>query len=221
MFGVDMTTLIFAAITLFLFFQLKKALGTKTGEEKPYFTPPTEKLTPVEVPLNQAQAAPAPFKWQGFAEPESETAKAFDAIIAVDPSFTPQAFVDGAKSAYETFITTFNLGDEAALKPHLAPEVFADFAHAIAERKAAGERVDFRFVGFSKANIHEVKASGSEAMITMNFVADVISATYSSTNQLLAGTSDKISQTHDRWSFAKNLTDKNPNWLLVGTQDID
>jgi predicted lipid-binding transport protein (Tim44 family) len=222
--GIDIYTIIFAALALFLFFKLRATLGSKTGEEKPFndFAAPQNPVAANQnepVPLTEVKAAP--FRWLGFAEENSQRAGVFDAIAKIDHAFSPQEFVTGAKGAYEFFTQAFARGDRGSLQPHLSKEVFEGFNEVITAREKARERHDFRFVSLDKTEITDVQINAQEAEITLLFVAQVVSATYDAEGKVIDGTPERVVEVRDLWTFAKDLTSKNPNWVLVGTDDED
>lgn len=221
--GIDIYTLIFAALALFLFFKLRSILGTKTGEEINYTQKPQEPAPPSNVvPFPSNSQEPPAFRWVGFCEPDSEMAKAFDAIAQQEPSFSPTDFMVGAKAAYEMFTTSFNKGERANLKPHLSAEVFQGFENVMSEREKRGERVEFKFVGVDKAEITDARIDTieQEFEITVLFRAQAISATYNTSNILVDGVADRVTELKDQWTFARKINARDPNWQLVGTHDV-
>jgi predicted lipid-binding transport protein (Tim44 family) len=208
----DIYTLIFAALAVFLVFKLRSVLGTTTGEEM------ARKPEPVVEPLVSGEA---PFKWKGFAEVGSPVALGLDEIIARDPSFNLPEFMSGAKAAYEMFTASFAKGDRAALKSHLSPDVFAGFDGVIAAREKNGERVDYRFIGIDRTTITQagIDTVENEYEISLLFVAQAVTATFSKDNALIDGDADKVTEIRDIWTFARKVGSPDPNWLLVGTAD--
>ena len=69
-----------------------------------------------------------------MAQEGSAVAAGIDRLAKADPAFNPQAFLDGARRAYETVLDAFAKGDLAALKGLLSRDVYEGFAKAIASR---------------------------------------------------------------------------------------
>src|SRR5262249_41128360 len=128
-------TLIFAAIAVFVILKLRSVLGTRTGFEK--------KNDPFAPADNRDKVLPLPDRRQQEAPPIGESKPAMDGGVAAigraDPSFDPDRFLEGAKMAFEMIVTAFAKGDEKALEPLLAPNVFESFAADIRRRREAGE----------------------------------------------------------------------------------
>ena len=231
----DPLNILLLAVALVVFWRLKSVLGTRTGTEKPPVdllgskreTPkPGENGTVIRFPQVPAEApAPSPEErepaapvWTGYAEAGSTLASGLEQLVESDPSFTPRAFVDGAKVAYEMIVDGFAKGDKAGLKNLLSKEVFDGFAGAIDAREAAGQKVDSRFVGIDKATIQSAGVFGKKASITMEFVSELITATYDRAGEVIDGDPKQIREVTDVWTFERDVTSRNPNWKLVATQ---
>jgi predicted lipid-binding transport protein (Tim44 family) len=157
----DLPTLIVIGVAVVILFRLRSVLGTRTGTERP----PVERRRPEEangrageetvVPL-RPQGRPAPSldderrarkleaEIEQFSHGDSGLAANLKAVADADAGFSPKSFLEGAKMAYEMIVTAFAQGDRVTLKSLLEKDVFEDFQRAIAEREAAGRRVDFR-----------------------------------------------------------------------------
>jgi predicted lipid-binding transport protein (Tim44 family) len=168
----------------------------------------------------QDDREPAPPVWTGYAEAGSELAAGLEKIAAHDPSFAPKSFVEGAKAAYEMIIDGFASGDKATLKNLLSKDVFDGFARAIDERAAQGLRVGSRFVGIDKAVIQSASLSGNKASITLQFVSELITATYNKADEVIDGDPGHVQEVTDVWTFERDVTSQDPNWRLVATQAV-
>lgn len=230
----DVTTIIFAALALFVVWKLRSVLGTRTGHEHSRDGLPGNGRPPaganddnkvVRLPgggpdRRTAPAAARPRdenRWQGLAEPGSKIWEGLDQIAAADPSFEGKTFNDGAKAAYEMIITAFARGDKETLSSLLSKEVFDTFSQVIAEREAQGNRVDTTFVSIEKAEITDAQLRGKSAQITVSFVSKLITATFDRNNTVIDGNADKVVDVSDVWTFARDTSSRSPNWLLVAT----
>lgn len=232
----DPLNILLLAVALVVFWRLRSVLGTRTGTEKPPIDLETRRSeaprnqdgsgTVVRFPQNGQSAPPAETAesepsqpvWTGYAEPGSELAETLQKLTDTDPAFTPRAFVEGAKSAYEMIVGSFASGDKATLKNLLSREVFDGFSRAIDGREAQGHKVDSRFVGISRATIQQASLAGKKASITMEFVSELISATYDKAGEVIDGDPRHIQEVTDVWTFERDVTSRNPNWKLVATQ---
>src|SRR5579872_5750420 len=155
--GLDVTTIVFAIIAIFVVWKLRSVLGMRSGAERPPLDPargsnfgqnggpqPMGQVLrmPTAPPAPSRPPADAPDRWKGYAEQGSKAAAGLDAIATADPSFAAASFLSGARSAYEMIVTAFAKGDQATLGNLLAPDVLDNFAKAIEERLARGEKME-------------------------------------------------------------------------------
>jgi predicted lipid-binding transport protein (Tim44 family) len=233
----DIYTIIFLALAVFIFLRLRSVLGQRTGRERPPFNPytarearpaaPGEKSDKVvSLPSRKADAAPAKAteekpaddRWKGVAVAGSPAATGLDAIVAADKTFDAQHFITGARSAYEMIVTAYAQGDRRALKNLLAKDVYEGFDSVIREREQRGETAEARFVSIDAAEIIGAEQRGSTAQITMRFVSQLVSVTRDKNGAVVDGNAEKVSDVTDVWTFARDVTSRDPNWKLVATE---
>ena len=226
--NLDVSTIVFAIVAIFVAFKLRSVLGTRTGHERrPMDAPPPPGAAPTDnvVPFGPGRRAPPPYvsppdRWRGFAEPGTPLAQAFDAIAAVEPQFSPDAFLGGARGAYEMIIGAFAAGDTAALRRLLGPDALANFAGAIEARRAAGQTQKTTLVSIDKAEIVDARVNGRDAWIAVRFAAKLISATMDSSGAVIDGSTTEVADHLDVWSFSRPLGSRDPNWLLTATETV-
>ncbi|MBS3850371.1 MULTISPECIES: Tim44/TimA family putative adaptor protein [Devosia] len=232
----DLPTLIVIAIAVFVLFRLRSVLGTRTGTERP----PLERRKPSDTPANEDTVVP--LRPKGTAAPEldeerrarkveaeieqfshgdAELAAGFKEVADADPTFTPKSFLDGAKQAYEMIVTGYATGDRATLKNLLEKDVYEGFQSAITEREAAGQTVDFTFVGLPKVEYSDAEFDKKTVTLTVRFHAEVVSATRDKDGNLVDGNADQVQTIADEWTFARNPKSRDPNWKVVSTSQLD
>ena len=123
------------------------------------------------------------------------------AILASDPAFDPNAFLQGAKTAFAMIVNAFSEGDMGTLRPLVADDIYALFAQALADQSLEQVKV----VDVVKADILEAALVGSSAEITVEFTSD----------QELRG---QISRIKDIWTFRRHVRSADPTWILVATR---
>ncbi len=233
----DLPTLIAIVVAVFVLFRLRSVLGTRTGNERPPIdrsrSAATEKPANDEtvVPLRPRPAAPEldderrARKLEAEIEQASagnaELAGGLKAVADVDPTFTPKSFLEGAKQAYEMIVTAFAEGDRQTLKNLLDKDIFDSFQRAIAEREAAGQTVDFTFVGLPKIAIVDAEFDKRNVNVTVDFHAEVVSATRDKDGNLVEGNADQVQTIADEWTFSRNPKSRDPNWKVVATSQLD
>jgi predicted lipid-binding transport protein (Tim44 family) len=231
----DIYTIIFLALAVFIFLRLRSVLGQRTGRERPPYdpysardvvrSPATDKVVtlptnPPETPARPADPAPpaAGERWKGIAESGSAVAAGLDAIVAADANFDAQHFLTGARAAYEMIVTTFAEGDRRQLRNLLSREVFDGFDAAITERENRGETAETRFISIDGATITAAELRNRTAQITVRFVSKLVSATRDRNGTVIEGNAEKVTDVTDVWTFARDVSSRDPNWKVVATE---
>ena len=229
----DIYTIIFLALAVFIFLRLRSVLGQRTGSERP----PYDRAAPNVVQRTQdnnvvpmpgavidqaplaptADAPPPTDRWKGIAEPGTPLAAGLDGIAANDSSFDPRHFISGARGAYEMIVLAFANGDRRALKDLLSSEVYESFDAAIKEREKNEQKTETRFVSIDKAELGGAELRDRTAQLTVRFVSQMISATRDKAGNIVDGSADTVADITDIWTFARDTTSRDPNWKLVGT----
>jgi predicted lipid-binding transport protein (Tim44 family) len=205
-------------IALFVGLRLYAVLGQRTGhEQSPLVTRP-------EASADSVPAVAAPDASQSPAEPsglayEQSASTGIRAIIAADSSFDVARFVEGAQAAYKMVLEAFWKGDREELAMLANQEVAAAFAAAIDEREAAGNTLHNRLVAIERAAIEDARLDGKIAEIEVRFDAYVAAVTRDKDGELIAGSMSDAVPTKVIWTFQRNLASKDPNWLLVETDE--
>ena len=86
----------------------------------------------------QAEPAP-PAAARSVPDPASAVGQTLARMRAVDRSFEPAAFLDGAEKAFRMIVAAFAAGDRATLRALLSEDTYRAFEQAIAAREAAGQ----------------------------------------------------------------------------------
>lgn len=141
------------------------------------------------------------------------------AIIAADRRFDVGLFLVGAKGAYGMVLEAFWRGDKDELGQLCDRDVFEGFASAIDARTAAGETLESRLIRIEEAKIVSASLNGSVARIVVRFVADIASVTRDAEGHVIAGSLDDAIESRDLWTFSRDLTSRDPDWLLDETDE--
>ena len=227
----DMSTLFFLVAAIVVFLQLRSVLGKRTGNEKPPFDPYSVSRREraenqssdnvITLPKRKPDGEVDYGSVDKFAPVDSDVNKGLRAIKYHDATFDPAEFLAGAKMAYEMIVTAFNDGDRKALKGLLSKDVFEGFDTAISEREMRGEKIQSNFVGISKADFADAELKGSEAMITLKIISQLISATLDKDGAVIDGDKEAVTEVKDVWTFARDTRSRDPNWKLVATEAED
>ncbi len=185
--------ILLAMIAGFIFLRLRGILGKKTGHEENIGT-----SFPHDFPTKKE-------KYQKIDEENfDEKAKS--------------EFLNGAKIAYESIISSFASGDLKKIKTLLDKKVFTDFNEAIEERKNKGLTSETTFIGINSADIKNYNQINNNLEVKVDFVSEIISCVKDKDQKLISGSPEKVKKVYDTWKFSRNVKSINPNWLLVDTQ---
>ncbi|MES2905770.1 MAG: Tim44/TimA family putative adaptor protein [Pseudomonadota bacterium] len=220
----DFLTILFLILAAVIFFRLRSVLGTRTGQERP----PQERVLKraekeaapkkADTVVNLPRTEPARDRLEGV-EAGSAIASALQFIVDADPAFRVPQFINGAKAAYEMILAAFANGDRTTLRKLLSPDIYATFEQEITARESRGEKVEFHFVGITKADITEAVLKDSVSQITVHFVAKLVQATMNANGDVIEGDAVNIDEVGDRWTFERKVTARDPNWKLVAAED--
>jgi predicted lipid-binding transport protein (Tim44 family) len=233
----DIYTIIFLALAVFIFLRLRSVLGQRTGRERPPYDPYSARdavrspagdnkvvTLPTSPPVRPAPAgaaeppAPAAERWKDVAEAGSAAAAGLDAIAAADSDFDAKHFITGARAAYEMIVTSFAEGDRRQLKNLLSKEVFDGFDAAITEREGRGETAETRFVSIDASTITAAEMRNRTEQVTVRFVSKLVSSTRDRSGAVVDGNADKVTDVTDVWTFAREISSRDPNWKVVATE---
>lgn len=132
-------------------------------------------------------------------------AEGIAAISAIDRSFSPEGFIEGARQAYAMIVTAYGSGDEAALKPLVDQDVFEVYQGVMAQRRAESAS-KIEVTRLSEAKIVDAELDGKIARIDVSFSAD------------LAEGGDGLRAVDEIWTFERATDSRSPNWLLGAVQ---
>ncbi len=243
----DPTTLIFLIIAVVVLFRLRSVLGTRTGHERPPYqqdnknekdnAPDTESAREKDagnvIDLGRRESPSRPqldaqkrrlkieAEIERIAKDRPTVAKGLQELSDLDRDFSPKQFLDGAISAYEMIVVAFAQGDKKTLKMLLDRSIYDEFEKAINEREAQGQTNQFTFVGFKNVDIVDVEFEGKDALVTIDYRAQVVSAVRDKSGEVVEGDLEAIMDIADEWTFARPVKSRDPNWKLVRTDQLD
>ena len=212
---------ILALVAVFVGLRLYSVLGERTGHEQPILKPADPEQTDARVepkvvarpsmtgmPVDADDLAYLPTAGPGIR-----------ALLAADQTFDVARFLDGSKAAYRMILEAFWKGDLDGMRPFVDAHVFQSFADAVEQRTKDGLVLDNRLVAIEQAVIASSELAGSVALVTVRFEADIAAVTRNAAGDVVAGSLSDAVQTRDRWTFRRDVAQRDPNWLLVETDE--
>ena len=210
---------ILALVALFIGLRLYSVLGERTGHEQQPILKPAESDARAAPQVTQpAVTQPAPVESGDMAFVPT-AGPGVRAILAADSAFDVARFLEGAKSAYRMILEAFWKGDLAALRGHVDDHVYDAFGTAVEQRTKDGLTLDNRLVTIDQALISEATLERGVAIVTVRFEADIAAVTRNAEGQVVAGSLSDAVQTRDLWTFRRDTNSRDPNWLLIETDE--
>ncbi|MBC7906988.1 MAG: Tim44/TimA family putative adaptor protein [Rhodospirillaceae bacterium] len=220
----------FAMVAAFLVLRLRNVLGRRTGNERP---PPTQWGTKREAPVPDKPDAVAPdVAADNVVDlasarkpvpadvmlPPGPLGEGAAAIRALDPGFTLEGFLSGARMAFEMIVDAYANGNTKVLRPLLADAVYMPFADAIAHRAQAGETLETELLGIRVVEAVDAHLNGTVAEVTVRFVSEQVNLVKDSEGRIVEGDPQRIVDVVDLWTFSRDTRAKDPNWQLAATR---
>ena len=211
--------IILALVALFIGLRLYSVLGERTGHEQQPIFKPADPDTLVEPRVNQPSMTPPSAGDAGDMAFLPTAGPGVRAILAADPSFDVARFLEGAKAAYRMILEAYWKGDLETMKSHVDGHVLEAFAGAASQREKEGLTLDNRLVAIEQPVIAEAALDHSVATVTVRFEADIAAVTRNKDSEVVAGSLSDAVQTRDLWTFRRDITARDPNWILVETDE--
>ncbi|TAD79266.1 MAG: Tim44 domain-containing protein [Sphingomonadales bacterium] len=206
-------------VAAFLGLRLYSVLGRRAEQEE---EPVPQRFESDEKPALRPTAAPVPTVAPRPVELEGvmpAVERALRDIASADGKFNLAQFLDGARGAYRMVLEAFWKGDRETLRELCDDDVYAGFIAAIDARDAAGETMDNTLIRIEETRIHSASLDGKTARIALLFVADIAAVTRDKDGNVIAGSLDDAIESRDVWTFSRNVSARDPNWLLDETDE--
>ncbi len=205
-------------IAAFLGLRLYSVLGRRAEhEEEPIQGRFEVKPGAVPAPVADTDTKHAQLPERDMIPPEVE--RGLREITAADRRFDTLAFLQGAQGAYRMILEAYWRGDRDELAQLCDSDVLAGFVSAIDARTAAGEVLDNRLVRVNEATIVAASYQAPMARVTVRFLADIAAVTRDATGTVVAGSLDDAVDSHDIWTFSRNVSSAAPDWVLDETDE--
>ena len=212
---------ILALIAAFLGLRLYSVLGRRAEHEEEPVPTRFERGEGANVPrpAAPAPAAEAPRTSRELAGLAPDIEHGLREISVADRRFDLLSFLGGAKAAYAMVLEAFWRGDKDELRQLCDDDVYQSFATAIDARTAAGETLDHRLIRIEDTVVHSASLDGRIARIAVRFVADIAAVTRDKDGTVVAGSLDDAVESRDVWTFARDVTNAAPDWVLDETDE--
>ena len=211
--------IILALVALFIGLRLYSVLGERTGHEQQPILKPADPDARVEPRPATPTPAPQPAADGSDLAYLPTAGPGVRALLAADPTFDVARFLDGAQAAYRMILEAFWKGELETVRDHVDDNVYQAFASSVEQRKKEGLKLDNRLVTIEQALIAGAALEHSVAFVTVRFESDIAAVTRNKAGEVVAGSMSDAVQTRDLWTFRRDIASRDPNWLLVETDE--
>ena len=208
--------LVLAGIAIFLVLRLKNVLGTREGFEKPPLqdAAPSKNARDFRV-IDGGEDTDITDK----EKKKSPSAEALARMKKVDADFMVNDFLTGARSAYEMILMAFENGDLKDVESFLDEDVKDAFQQVIDMRAKKKLKVEAEFYGIRELSLKNADFDDKTnvAELSVAFTGELSSVVKNKDGEVVEGDAKQVKRQRDTWTFSRDLSSSDPNWLLVAT----
>lgn len=208
----------FAAIAAFIGFRLYNALGRKDFDHGDVVHHPSVPDTVIET--SYVEIKPATDDGQLEEKFGKKLAEKIREIRKIDPSFTAEAFLVGAKKAFEMIVKAFSSLDKTTLKPLLSKEVYKNFSLEIDSRTESDNIAETTVVAIPSSSIKDIVLNQKYVRIAVKIVSEQVHVIRDKKGTIIEGDPSQIDKIEEIWTFGRDLSSLNPNWELLETATV-
>ena len=208
--------LVLAGIAIFLVLRLKNVLGTREGFEKPPLqeSSPSKKNRDFRV-IDGGEDTDITEN----IDKKSPSADALARMKKVDNGFLVNEFLSGARSAYEMILMAFENGDLKEVEVFLDADVQDAFQQVINTRAEKKLKVVAEFYGIRELSLKSADFDEKTkiAELSVAFTGELSSVVKNEEGEIIEGDAKQVKRQKDTWTFSRDLSSTDTNWLLVAT----
>lgn len=227
---ISMELILLALVTFFIFYRLSKHLGRVDEDEKKQIEQKVLMMKMVQEKMREVikeqeiivgSASTSNKKSQelltlasaSLDEKGKENLQQILQTSKIDLEF----FLNGAKSAFEMVLKAFSTGDLETLKMLLSEKLYTGFESAVNQKKQQELTLTTNLITIEKVEIISAIIFENEASISAKFTTKQINYISNKEGMVIEGSKSEIAQINDIWTFKKDLTSPNPNWVIAAT----
>ena len=208
--------LVLAGIAIFLVLRLKNVLGTREGFEKP----PLQESSPSKNNRDfRVIDGGEDTDITDNIDKKSPSADALARMKKVDNGFLVHEFLSGARSAYEMILMACENGYLKEVEVFLDADVQDAFQQVINTRAEKKLKVVADFYGIRELSLKSADFDEKTkiAELSVAFTGELSSVVKNEEGEIIEGDAKQVKRQKDTWTFSRDLSSTDPNWLLVAT----
>jgi predicted lipid-binding transport protein (Tim44 family) len=228
-----MDIIFFAAIAFYIFFKLSKQLGKIDSEEQRQIKDKIFKRKKEILAIQQIEArqkvvqhfpAVTDLKNKVKSQDDEKKISALNQAerqklieILQSCNISEEFLINGVKSAFEMILKAFVSADFETLEFLLSKKIYHGFESAIKQRQAKDLTLVTNLISIEKAEIISAMIIENFASVVVRIISKQINYITDKNGQLVEGRKDAIIELTDVWTFKKEITSVNPNWVVSAT----
>jgi predicted lipid-binding transport protein (Tim44 family) len=142
-------------------------------------------------------------------------------VKMADPSFSATGFLEGAAKAFEMIVAAYAKHDIDTLKPLLSSDVYARFAASIQDREERSETMETELVVLKPPRLESVEVHDNRAIVGVRFQSEQVNIVKDKDGNIIEGDRDHVDSVTDVWTFARDISTDDPNWVLIATRSVE
>lgn len=203
--------LIYAVMAAVLCVMLFKVLGKQVGEP-----PETPLMGPDATPAEREEA---PIEARRSRHFDGDAGEGLAAIANADPTFDPDTFIDGAKTAYGMILEGYADGDKETLAMLLSPEMNEAYVAAIDDRDARRVTQTTDLARLIRADFISASQDGKTSSVTVEYEAEIAAAILNAEGDVIEGDPDRLARVTELWSYTREAGNMSANWALISVEE--
>ncbi|MDX2082859.1 MAG: Tim44/TimA family putative adaptor protein [Rickettsiales bacterium] len=222
-----MDIIFFAAIALYVFWRLRGQFGVMDEEEKKQVN---ERLLRKKEIVNAVKNQLVSIQKKLLEQTEKQKQNEEAMLSSLDSksqdqfrealricNISAEFFLNGVKSSFEMVIKSFASEDLNNLKLLLAEKIYDSFEQVINQRRINEQTLVSNVISIDKADIIKVTMLEKTVLVTIKFISKQINYISEKSGRIIDGKKDQITELTDIWTFKKDLTMPNKNWIISAT----
>jgi predicted lipid-binding transport protein (Tim44 family) len=211
--------LLFAVLSVYLFYRLWSVLGTRTGNEKQrqWIKPDGADDNVIILPQKKTSAV------EDAREPAKEVEAKYqneeNRIKNYIADFSIERFEKGSRNAFKAVVQAFADANTEKLTNLVGEKVYKSFEKAIKARQKLGRALNIEIKNI-ESEITDVKVDNDQAKIAVRFTSDQLITTKDDAGIVIENAEGLTNRMVDIWTFAKEFNSQGPIWLLVKTESV-
>lgn len=213
--------IVLGAVALFIILRYRSILGQNSGRDVRQDR--TRTVVSFAEPKNDQKSENKPEPQEKDMQPlvlpsaSAQSVQALSRIKSLDPDFTVEAFLSGARAAYEMVIEAINAGDTQTLKMLLTNDVYESVDKQMQEHKRLSQVAHTTLVSLKSADITDIQLKRTVAQISVQFHGEQISVVRGEDGTIVEGDVSQVEEVVDEWVLERDVKSRNPNWTIIAT----